>query len=34
MPVPYRIKVAVHLVTKGKCPQGFKVGDSWVIEDG
>jgi uncharacterized repeat protein (TIGR04076 family) len=34
MPVPYRVKVAVHLVTKGECPQGFKVGDSWVIEDG
>ena len=29
-----KIKVTVHSVTKGKCPQGFKVGDSWEIPDG
>ena len=34
MPVPYKVIVNVHSVTKGKCSQGFKVGDSWLIEDG
>ena len=29
-----KIKVTVHEVTKGKCPQGFKKGDSWLIPDG
>jgi uncharacterized repeat protein (TIGR04076 family) len=33
MPGPYKVKVTVKSVTKGKCPQGFKVGDSWLIED-
>ncbi len=34
MPVPYKVKVTVQSVTKGECPQGFKSGDSWLIEDG
>ena len=34
MSLPYIVKVAVHSVTKGKCSQGFKAGDSWLIEDG
>jgi len=28
------VKVTVHEVTKGQCPQGHKVGDSWLIKDG
>ncbi len=32
--MPYKVKVTVHAITKNKCPQGFKVGDSWLIEDG
>ncbi|MFH1775562.1 MAG: TIGR04076 family protein [Chloroflexota bacterium] len=27
----YQVKVTVHEVTKGECPRGVKVGDSWVI---
>ena len=34
MPVPYKVKVTVDSVTKGKCPQGFGEGDSWLIADG
>lgn len=34
MPVPYNVRVTIESITKGKCPQGFKVGDSWLIEDG
>jgi len=34
MGTPYKVKVTVHSVTKGKCSQEFKVGDSWLIEDG
>lgn len=30
----YKIKVTVHEVIRKKCPQGFKVGDSWLLEDG
>jgi len=30
----YKVKVTIESVTKGECPQGFKVGDSWIIEDG
>ncbi len=30
----YKVKVTVHEVVRKKCPQGFKVGDSWLIEDG
>lgn len=30
----YKVKVVVESVTKGKCPQGFKPGDSWLVEDG
>jgi uncharacterized repeat protein (TIGR04076 family) len=29
-----KVKVTVDAVTKGRCPFGFKVGDSWLIEDG
>ena len=32
--MPYEVKVTVHAVTKNKCPQGFKEGDSWLVEDG
>ncbi len=34
MSATYKVKVTVHLVTKGECPSGFKVGDSWLIENG
>ena len=34
MPGQYKVKVTVSAVTKGECPQGFKVGDIWLIEDG
>ncbi|OGO20454.1 MAG: hypothetical protein A2144_00755 [Chloroflexi bacterium RBG_16_50_9] len=30
---PYSVRVTVESAA-GKCPQGFKVGDSWLIEDG
>jgi len=30
----YNVRVDVKTVIKGACPQGFKVGDSWTIEDG
>jgi uncharacterized repeat protein (TIGR04076 family) len=29
----HKVKVTVHSITKGKCPKGHKVGDSWLIED-
>ena len=29
----YKVKVTIESVTKGECRQGFKAGDSWVIED-
>ncbi len=32
--MPYKVKVTVQSVSKGECPQGFKAGDSWLIEDG
>jgi len=32
--MPYSVKVTVHEAIKGKCPQGFKKGDSWIIPDG
>ncbi len=32
--MPYKVKVTVHAVTENTCPQGFKQGDSWLIEDG
>lgn len=28
------VKVTVHSMIKGECPQGFKVGDSWTIDSG
>ena len=28
----YKVRVTIVDVIKGKCPQGFKVGDSWLIE--
>lgn len=34
MPGPYKVKVTIQSVTQGECPQGFKAGDSWLIEDG
>jgi uncharacterized repeat protein (TIGR04076 family) len=32
--MPCKIRVTVHDVLKKACPQGFKKGDSWLIEDG
>ena len=29
-----KVRVTVHEVPKDECPQGFEVGDSWLIEDG
>jgi len=29
-----KVKVTVKSILMGECPQGFKVGDSWLIEDG
>ncbi len=29
-----KVKLTVESVLKGQCPQGFKAGDSWLIEDG
>ncbi|MFC1978559.1 TIGR04076 family protein [Chloroflexota bacterium] len=26
------IKVTLHSITKGECSDGFKVGDTWLIE--
>ena len=34
MPFPYEVRVRVHSVSEGECPQGFKVGDSWTIKSG
>ena len=34
MPGLYNVKVTLRSVTKGECPGGFKVGDSWLIENG
>jgi len=34
MSVTYKVKVTVHSVMKGECPQGFKAGDCWLIENG
>ena len=34
MSATYKVKVTVHSVTKGECPSGFKVGDSWLIDNG
>ncbi|MFC1953290.1 TIGR04076 family protein [Chloroflexota bacterium] len=30
----FKVKVTVESVLKDECPKGFKVGDSWLIEDG
>ena len=30
----YKVKVIVHDVVKNKCPEGFIVGDSWIVGDG
>ena len=30
----FKVMVTVESVLKGKCPRGFKAGDSWLIEDG
>ncbi len=30
----FKVKVTVESTVKGKCPQGLKAGDSWLIEDG
>lgn len=30
----HKVKVTVHSITKGKCSRGFKMGDSWLIENG
>lgn len=29
-----KVKVTIESVTKSECSQGFKAGDSWIIEDG
>jgi len=29
-----KVKISVKSITQNECPQGFKVGDSWLIEDG
>ena len=29
-----KVKVTIESVIKGECPQGFKAGDSWIVEDG
>jgi len=34
MTVQYDCQVTVHSITKGECSQGFKVGDSWLINRG
>ena len=34
MPSNHNTKVTVHSITKGECPRGFKVGDSWLIKNG
>ena len=34
MPIPYKVGVTVHSITKEECPQEFKVGDTWLIENG
>jgi uncharacterized repeat protein (TIGR04076 family) len=32
MPERYKIKVTIDSETRGSCPEGFKVGDSWIID--
>jgi len=32
--MPYKVRVTIKEVTKDECPQEFKAGDSWLIEDG
>ena len=34
MAEPYKIQVTIKEITKNECPSGFKVGESWLIEDG
>ena len=34
MSKPYKIEVTVHSITNGECCDGFKLGDSWLIEPG
>ena len=31
---PYKVRVTIKEVTKGECAQGFKPGQTWLIEDG
>ena len=28
----YKVRIAITGITKGACSQGFKVGDTWLIE--
>ena len=30
----HKVRVTVHAITRGRCPGGYKVGDSWLIENG
>ena len=34
MAEPYKVKVTIKEITKNECPYEFKVGDTWLIEDG
>ena len=34
MSEPYKIQITVKDITKNECPSGFKVGDSWVYDEG
>ena len=28
----YKVKVTIHSEVRGACPDGFQVGDSWLID--
>jgi len=32
MPKRYKVEVTIKSETRGKCPEGFEVGDSWIID--
>ncbi len=34
MPKLYDILVTIESITKNKCPQGYKVGDEWLVKGG
>jgi len=29
---PNRVQITITEILKGRCPQGFKVGDTWLFE--